>query len=223
MLQINRPLYGDNSPVRMCAKAGRWNSRISPWSSIMASTLIAPSFTPSEMSVFKAAGDVAAPVLLGSTSYIVRSTVPSVMSWASVLANSRRVRATPGGGPGAGAGAPGGAFMTMTNRRGFRAEALLLNSIQFLRSIEYSCRFYAAAFLRWTSVQSQIKARVSCRQPLHVAQDSSRSRIVAPAARFAHRLRYDPKLSHIGLHRDKADVGSYWVFTRNAPSSFHQN
>jgi len=99
----------------------------------------------------------------------------------------------------------------------------VLNSIQFLRSIEYSCRFYAAAFLRWTSVQSQIKARVSCRQPLHVAQDSSRSRIVAPAARFAHRLRYDPKLSHIGLHRDKADVGSYWVFTRNAPSSFHQN
>mmetsp|Transcript_3062 Transcript_3062/g.7095 ORF Transcript_3062/g.7095 Transcript_3062/m.7095 type:complete len:150 (-) Transcript_3062:260-709(-) len=132
--------------------------------------------------------------------------------------NPRKAEADSGSGLSAAAGSRG---PDMTS--GSSAEDSLLNSIQFLRSIEYSCRFYAAAFLRWTSVQSQIKARVSCRQPLHVAQDSSRSRIVAPAARFAHRLRYDPKLSHIGLHRDKADVGSYWVFTRNAPSSFHQN
>ena len=70
---------------------------------------------------------------------------------------------------------------------------------------------------------SQIKVYNLLGQPLRSAQDSSRSRIVAPAARYAHRLRYDPKLSHIGLQglysRQVLEVTGSLL---GMPSSFHQ-
>ena len=102
---------------------------------------------------------------------------------------------------------------------------LILSTIP--QNLNFSCQFYAAAsrslHVGFRSI-SQIKVYSLLGQPLHGVQDSFRSRIVAPAARYAHRFRYDPKLSHVGLqelyNRQMLEVTGSLL---GMPSSFHQN